>query len=69
MTKHDQHRKNTLIRTLQKAKDQAEVLRLYLTANNRDPEDIATANLALEHIEIALEHLGAATERKEGDGR
>jgi hypothetical protein len=60
MNKHDQNRKDALVRTLCKAKEQAEIARLYLTVNNRDEADIAAASLALEHIEIALEHLGAA---------
>lgn len=60
MNKYDQRRKDTLIRTLCKAKEQAETLQLYLVANDRNPEDIADANLVLEHIEIALGHLGSS---------
>lgn len=54
MEKYDQQRKNALIKTLRKAKEQAETVLLYLTVNNRDPEDIAAAGLVLEHLEIAL---------------
>lgn len=60
VNKHDQSRKDGLIRTLCRAKEQAETARMYLVANQRDPDDIAAVNLALEHIDIALEHLGAA---------
>ncbi|MBU5442058.1 hypothetical protein [Paenibacillus sp. MSJ-34] len=58
MNKHDKSRKDSLIKALNKAKEQAETARLYLIANERDPEEIAAACLALEHIEIALSHLG-----------
>ncbi|WP_157273374.1 hypothetical protein [Paenibacillus sp. oral taxon 786] len=58
MNKHDQSRRNSLIKTLNKAREQAETARMYLIANERDPEDIAATSLALEHIEIALSHLG-----------
>ena len=60
MNKHDQRRKDGLVMTLSKAKEQAETARVYLIANEREMEDIADVSLALEHIEIALEHLGAA---------
>lgn len=59
MNKHDQSRRNSLIKTLQKAREQAETAKMYLIANNREQDDIAATHLALEHIEIALEHLGA----------
>ncbi|MFD1954271.1 hypothetical protein ACFSL6_08795 [Paenibacillus thailandensis] len=58
MNKHDQARRDALIKTLVKAKEQAETASLYLTANNRDPEDIATAAVVIEHIDIVLEKLG-----------
>jgi len=58
MNEHDQCRKNALVKMLLKSWDQAVIARMYLTANERDPEDIANANLAMEHIEIALGHLG-----------
>lgn len=60
MNKHDQHRKDALIKTLCKAKEQAETARIYLEVNNRDQEDIFVAHDVLEHIDIALERLGAA---------
>lgn len=59
MNKHDQNRKDELIKTLCKAKEKAENSLLYLTVNNRELEDISAAGLALEHVNIALEHLGA----------
>lgn len=59
MNKNDQIRKDSLIKTLCKAKEQAEVVLLYLTANNREMDDIFAARLTLEHIEISLEQLGA----------
>ena len=59
MNKHDQSRRDALIKTLAKAKEQAETAKLYLVANNRSQEDIAAAHDALEHIDIALERLGA----------
>ena len=60
MNKHDKKRIEGLVKTLAKAKDQAGTAHMYLIANHRDPEDIATVSLVLEHIEITLEHLGAA---------
>jgi hypothetical protein len=60
--RHDKQRREKLIQTLQKAKEQAETAVLYLTANNRNMDDIFNARLALEHIEIALEHLGVTAE-------
>lgn len=60
MNKHDQSRKDALVRSLCKAKEQADTALIYLNANNRDMEDILTVNDALEHIDIALERLGAA---------
>ncbi len=59
MNKHDQSRKDALIKTLAKAKEQAETAGIYLSANNRDMEDIMNNNLVLEHIDNALEKLGA----------
>ncbi len=64
MNKHDQTRRNGLIKTLKKAREQAETAQMYLVANERDPQDIASTHLALEHIEIALEHLGI---KEDGD--
>jgi hypothetical protein len=60
MNKHDQSRKDALIKALCKAKEQADLALIYLNANNRDMRDICAVNDALEHIEIALEQLGAA---------
>ncbi len=57
MNKHDQKRRDNLIKTLKKAEEQAEMARLYLVANKRDQEDIVAMRLALEHIEIALSHV------------
>lgn len=55
MNKQDQMRKDTLIKTLCKAKEQAETILLYLTANNRDMDDIFAAKETLGHIEISLD--------------
>jgi hypothetical protein len=60
--KHDLQRKQDLIASLNRAKEKARVAMLYLTTNNRDPEDIANVGLAAEHIEIALGHLGIEME-------
>lgn len=57
MNTYDQRRKDALVRTLQKAKEQAEIARMYLVTNEREPTDITAACDALEHIEIALERL------------
>ena len=57
MNKHDERRKQALIRTLRKAREQADTAILYLGANDRDMDDIYRAVVALEHIGIALEHL------------
>lgn len=58
MNKYDQQRKQDLIKALVKSKEKAEIHKLYLKVNERDPEEVATAHLVLEHIEIALQHLG-----------
>jgi uncharacterized protein YsxB (DUF464 family) len=55
---HDLRRKLALIKLLCRVKERAEEARLYLTVNDRDPEEIGNLNLAIEHIEIAMEHLG-----------
>ncbi|OPA76759.1 hypothetical protein BVG16_16445 [Paenibacillus selenitireducens] len=57
MNKHDQQRKDALIKTLLKAKEQAETAHLYLSVLGQDPEEIADTIFALEHIEIVLEQL------------
>ncbi|MDF2649834.1 MAG: hypothetical protein K0Q73_5639 [Paenibacillus sp.] len=59
MNIHDKRRKDDTVKSLAKAKEKAENHRLYLTVKASDPEEIATANIVLEHINIALEHLGA----------
>ncbi|MEF3313310.1 hypothetical protein PV433_30950 [Paenibacillus sp. GYB004] len=63
MNNYDQLRKDALVRALVRAKEKAEICRLYLVANDRDPDEIAAASLAVEHIEIALGHLGVMAER------
>ena len=55
MNTHDQRRKDALVRILRHAQEQAETARMYLIANQRDPEDVAAVLDALEHIELALE--------------
>ena len=59
MNKHDQTRMNRLVKLLSQAREQAAVAHMYLIANKRDDADIDAAGDALEHITIALEHLGA----------
>ncbi|MEC0269079.1 hypothetical protein [Paenibacillus anseongense] len=59
MNKQDQMRKDLLVKTLCKAKEQTETILLYLTANNRDMEDIFAAKEILGHIEISLEQFGS----------
>jgi hypothetical protein len=58
MNKHDLKRKQNLILALNKAKEKASIALMYLTANDRDYEDIANVGLAAEHTAIALGHLG-----------
>lgn len=58
-SKHDQQRKDALVKTLVKAKEEAETTQLYLAANDRDPEEVMNVSLVLEHIDVALERLGA----------
>ena len=60
MNQHDQRRKESVIKALQKAKERADIAHMYLTANESNREDVMNMNLALEHIEIALEHLGVS---------
>lgn len=60
MNHHDQRRKDKLVKTLLKAKEQAETANLYLEANEQNLDDVMNMILALENIEVALEHLGAA---------
>lgn len=62
MNVHDQRRRDQLAKTLSKAKEQAETCFLYLVTNERPFEEISDAELALEHIKIALGHLGLAVE-------
>jgi hypothetical protein len=58
MNIHDRRRRDQLAKTLLKAKEQAETALLYLTSAEQPTDDFFNARLALEHIEIALEHLG-----------
>lgn len=62
MNKHDEQRKRDLIRTLVKAKDQAEIACAYLDVNEVNPEEAVNANLVLAHIDTALEQLGATVQ-------
>jgi hypothetical protein len=55
---HDEKRKRDLIKSLLTAKEKASVTQLYLTTNDRVQEDIWNIGLVIEHIDIALEHLG-----------
>jgi hypothetical protein len=60
--KYDRQRRDQLLKTLAKAKEQAENAALYLTANERPIEEVYAVEDALEHITIALEHLGVKEE-------
>lgn len=62
MNKHDLKRQQDLISAILKAKEKAQIAALYLIANDRDMDDIANVELAAEHINIALSHLGVETE-------
>lgn len=57
MNKHDERRKQALIKTLRKAKEQADTAYLYLDANSANFEDREPIAEALDHIEIVLEKL------------
>ena len=59
ISKEDQKRKDALIKTLTKAKEQADTARLYLIANDRNLDDIYAAADVADHIDNALERLGA----------
>lgn len=58
MNKHDKTRMDRLIKLLVQAREQAAVAQMYLIANKRDDGDIDAAGNVLEHISIAMEHLG-----------
>lgn len=59
MNKHDQHRIDQVKRTLTKAKEQLEIVRLYLVV--ADPQDPIAIDMhdTEDYIDIALEKLGA----------
>lgn len=63
INKHDQKRKDKLVKALQKAQEMAGICWLYVTANDRPPDQVAEIALAMNHIEMALNHLGAPIER------
>lgn len=63
ISRHDQQRKDTLIKLLHKAKEQAEITRLYLSEDEHAFEEANAVNVAIEHIYIALEYLGAVVEK------
>ncbi|BBH19793.1 hypothetical protein Back11_11380 [Paenibacillus baekrokdamisoli] len=60
MNKHDEQRRRDLVKTLAKAKEQAEIAYLYLVTNEGDPEETMNAKQVLGNIDSALEQLGAA---------
>jgi ubiquinone biosynthesis protein UbiJ len=62
MNTHDLKRQQDLIASLLKSKEKARIALLYLTVNDRSYEDISNVNLAVEHLDIALSHLGVGTE-------
>lgn len=55
---HDQKRKERLIKSLNKAREDADIAHVYLSANDGDPEDVMTASMVRQHIAAALELLG-----------
>lgn len=58
MNKHDQHRIDHVKRTLTKAKEQLEIVRLYLIAGETpDPIEISDIHEVEDHLDIALEKL------------
>lgn len=59
---HDERRKKSLILTLERAKERAAETLLYMSAHDRDPEEMMNVRLAIEHIDIALGHLGVELE-------
>lgn len=62
MNKHDQKRKEALINTLNKAREQAENCKLYLTARDvsLNADNLVAITGAMAHIDEALEQLGGA---------
>lgn len=58
MTKHDERRKQKVIRELTQAAEALTIYQLYLT--DADREALWDATVAGEHIDNALERLGAA---------
>lgn len=63
MNKHDQERKEQVIKTLIKALSQIEIARLYLAIQDPLPQqEIYELDDAHEHVCIALERLGVDVE-------
>ncbi|WP_078441239.1 hypothetical protein [Mycobacterium tuberculosis] len=62
MNIQDQRQKEALVSSLLKAREKAASTHTYLVVNDRDPEEINAARLALGHIDIALEHIGATAD-------
>lgn len=62
MNKHDLKRKQDLISALKKAKEKARVAMVYLFVSDQNIEDMEDVELVLEHLDIALGHLGVETE-------
>jgi len=57
--RHDRRRKEQIIKTLYKARDQIETATLYLGVQEPQPmQEIYAMDDALEHVNQALERLG-----------
>jgi len=56
--KHDQRRRDAVVKTLAKAEEQLREAALYLVTNERPADEIYAVNDAHEHVLIALERLG-----------
>ncbi|WP_438449342.1 hypothetical protein [Gorillibacterium sp. sgz5001074] len=59
MNKHDRRRIGALITALKLAEDKAETALLYLSVQDQPTDELMAVGLAREHIELALEALGA----------
>src|SRR5690554_1452145 len=61
LNRYHQKRKDSLIKSIQKASDKAAQSWMYLTANKDvPPEELADMALAQIHLDIALERLGVS---------
>ncbi|MBP1992522.1 hypothetical protein [Paenibacillus eucommiae] len=58
MNRHDKKRKDDLISALEKARQKAELTKLYLNRHNSTFEDMTELTQAIHSIDTALFHLG-----------